>query len=231
MFAPQMIQRPYWKVVGIVAFGYLWSQMWSQISLQALREGLAGEVGGIRFLRHFRGSLSLGVCLLFRVGIRFQQSSFPLCVMLKVAPHAHGVLPQKPPPRCPFEMAYQTSLLGIGNGAGRASKDEKAPGGIRHQYRILDETVAVDGTAASRLLERTTLGEAYRAQTKINAFNFPFTGNSGGGCFFRCGYCFLRKPFFQMHRTLPHGREMDVTTNFAAATETFLKKTPIFPST
>jgi len=121
-------------------------------------------------------------------------------------------------------MAYQLNPLGIGNGAGRSSKDKAAPSGLRHQYRILDEKVAPDGTAASRLLERTSAGETYRAQTKINAFNFPFTGNSGGGCFFQCVYCFLRQPFFQMHRTLPHGREMDVTTNFGTATETFLKK-------
>jgi DNA repair photolyase len=121
-------------------------------------------------------------------------------------------------------MAYQIQPLGIGNGAGRASKDKNAPSGVRHQYRILDEKVAADGTAASRLLERTAAGETYRAQTKINAFNFPFTGNSGGGCFFQCVYCFLRQPFFQMHRTLPHGREMDVTTNFGAATESFLQK-------
>jgi DNA repair photolyase len=126
-------------------------------------------------------------------------------------------------------MAYQTTPLGIGNGAGRVSKDQKAAAGIRHQYKILDEKVAADGTAASRLLERTTQGDTYRAQTKINAFNFPFTGNSGGGCFFQCGYCFLRQPFFQMHRTLPHGREMDFTTNFASATETFLKKNAHLP--
>jgi DNA repair photolyase len=100
---------------------------------------------------------------------------------------------------------------------------------MRHQYRVLDEKVAADGTTASRLLERTTAGETYRAQTKINAFNFPFTGNSGGGCFFQCVYCFLRQPFFQMHRTLPHGKEMDVTTNFGAATQTFLKKNAHLP--
>ena len=124
----------------------------------------------------------------------------------------------------PQNMAYQLNPLGIGNGAGRSSKDKTAPSGLRRQYRILDEKVAADGTAASRLLERTAAGETYRAQKKINAFNFPFTGNSGGGCFFQCVYCFLRQPFFQMHRTLPHGREMDVTTNFGTATETFLKK-------
>jgi DNA repair photolyase len=121
-------------------------------------------------------------------------------------------------------MAYQIEPLGIGNGAGRKSKDKTDATGIRHQYRILDERIATDGTTASRLLERTAAGETYRAQTKINAFNFPFTGNSGGGCFFQCVYCFLRQPFFQMHRTLPHGREMDVTTNFGAATESFLRK-------
>jgi DNA repair photolyase len=126
-------------------------------------------------------------------------------------------------------MAYQTNPLGKGNGAGRLSKDKTQPSGMRHQYRILDEKIAADGSVASRLLERTTAGEAYRAQTKINAFNFPFTGNSGGGCFFQCVYCFLRQPFFQMHRTLPHGREMDVTTNFGAATEAFLKKSAHLP--
>jgi DNA repair photolyase len=126
-------------------------------------------------------------------------------------------------------MAYQLTRLGIGNGAGQTSRDKKTPSAIRHQYTILDEKVADDGTVVSRLLERTTKGDTYRPQTKINAFNFPFTGNSGGGCFFLCGYCFLRQPFFQMHRTLPHGREMDVTTNFAAATQTFLKKNAHLP--
>ena len=126
-------------------------------------------------------------------------------------------------------MAYQIQPLGIGNGAGRASTNLQNPPGVHHQYRILDEKVAADGTTASRLLVRTKEGETYRAQTKINAFNFPFTGNSGGGCFFQCVYCFLRQPFFQMHRTLPHGKEMDVTTNFAAATETFLKKKAHLP--
>jgi DNA repair photolyase len=126
-------------------------------------------------------------------------------------------------------MPYQPQPLGIGNGAGRASKDAKAPAGIRHQYRILQETVRDDGTAGSRLLERTAQGDTYRPQTKINAFNFPFTGNSGGGCFFQCVYCFLRQPFFQMHRTLPHGREMDVTTNFASSTKSFLQKNAHLP--
>jgi DNA repair photolyase len=126
-------------------------------------------------------------------------------------------------------MAYQIEPRGVGKGVGRTSEDKKRPGLLRHQYRILDEKIAPDGTAASRLLERTAAGETYRAQTKINAFNFPFTGNSGGGCFFQCVYCFLRQPFFQMHRTLPHGREMDVTTNFAEATEAFLRKNARLP--
>ena len=126
-------------------------------------------------------------------------------------------------------MAYQTTPLGVGNGAGRTLKDKEAPSGTRHQYRILDEKLAADGTVASRLLERSIAGDPYRAQTKLNAFNVPFTGISGGGCFFQCVYCFLRQPFFQMHRTLPHGREMDVTTNFGAATESFLKKNSGLP--
>ena len=126
-------------------------------------------------------------------------------------------------------MPYELTPQGVGNGVGRISKDKTAPGGTRRQYLILDEKVGTDGHASSRLLQRTKAGDTYRAQTKINAFNFPFTGNSGGGCFFQCVYCFLRQPFFQMHRTLPHGREMDVTTNFASATETFLKKNAGLP--
>ena len=128
-----------------------------------------------------------------------------------------------------FYMPYEFLPQGVGNGVGRVSKDKKADGGNRHQYTILDEKVGADGQAQSRLLQRNTAGDAYRAQTKINAFNFPFTGNSGGGCFFQCVYCFLRESFFQMHRTLPHGREMDVATNFAAATEKFLKKNAHLP--
>ena len=124
---------------------------------------------------------------------------------------------------------YEYSPKGAGNGVGRVSKNKNPDGGIHHQYKILDEKVGANGEATSRLLQRNTAGDAYRAQTKINAFNFPFTGNSGGGCFFQCVYCFLRQPFFQMHRTLPHGREMDVTTNFASATETFLKKNAHLP--
>jgi DNA repair photolyase len=126
-------------------------------------------------------------------------------------------------------MPYEFKPQGTGNGVGRVSKDQNAPGGIRRQYTILEEKVGVDGLASVRLLQRNTAGDTYRSQTKINAFNFPFTGNSGGGCFFQCGYCFLRQPFFQMHRTLPHGREMDVTTNFGPATEIFLKKNARLP--
>lgn len=110
-------------------------------------------------------------------------------------------------------MAYDFTPRGVGKSVGKNLK----------QYKILEENLFEDGTVRSRLLTRNSSGSTYRPQTKINAFNFPFTGNSGGGCFFQCVYCFLRQPFFQMHRTLPHGREMDVATNFAESTEKFLR--------
>ena len=126
-------------------------------------------------------------------------------------------------------MPYDFTPKGPGNGVGRVSKDKKMPGGIRHQYKILEEKKGANGQAASRLLMRTAEGDPYRAQTKINAFNFPFTGNSGGGCFFQCSYCFLRQSFFQMQRTLPHGREMDVVPHFGSATEAFLRENAHLP--
>ena len=111
-------------------------------------------------------------------------------------------------------MPHDYTPRGAGNYVGRNNS----------QYRILEEKLEADGSVRSRLLTRTSSGSTYRPQTKINAFNFPFTGNSGGGCFFQCVYCFLRQPFFQMHRTLPHGREMDVAENFATGTRDFLLK-------
>ncbi len=126
-------------------------------------------------------------------------------------------------------MPYDFTPKGLGKGVGRVSKHKTASGETRHQYEILDEKIGANGEASSRLLQRTAEGDPYRAQTKINAFNFPFTGNSGGGCFFQCSYCFLRQPFFQMHRTLPHGREMDVSLNFGSATEAFLRKNAHLP--
>ncbi|RFC45599.1 MAG: DNA repair photolyase [Verrucomicrobia bacterium] len=119
-------------------------------------------------------------------------------------------------------MPHNSTPKGLGKGVGRVSKDKTAAGEIRHQHQILDEKIGENGQATSSLLQRTTEAEPYRAQTKINAFNFPFTGNSGGGCF-------LRQPLFQMHRTLPRGRELDVSLNFGSATEVFLRKNAHLP--
>lgn len=69
-------------------------------------------------------------------------------------------------------MTHQTQPIGIG-------------GSNRQGYTVIKEIVACDGTVAKRVLKRPAGGNPYTAQRKINAFNFPFTGNSGAGCQFK----------------------------------------------
>jgi hypothetical protein len=89
-------------------------------------------------------------------------------------------------------------------------------------YLVQQESVDAQGSLIRRILERPPGGSPYTGQTKINAFNFPFTGNSGSGCFFQCIYCYLRQPFFQRHVTADHGKEMNYVPNMAEATHRFL---------
>jgi DNA repair photolyase len=89
-------------------------------------------------------------------------------------------------------------------------------------YLVKDERM--NGSRVERrILERPAGGMPFSSQTKINAYNFPFTFNPGAGCFFKCAYCYLRQPFFQRHVQAGHGREMNYTPNLAAAAEIFLK--------
>jgi len=113
-------------------------------------------------------------------------------------------------------MNHQTQPLGVGNTN-------------RQGYTIRKEVVGSDGTVLKRVLERPAGGNPYTAQRKINAFNFPFTGNPGAGCEFKCVYCYLQVPFFQRHVTLPHGREVNAVPDFAQGTEKFLKSRAHLP--
>lgn len=113
-------------------------------------------------------------------------------------------------------MNHQTQPIGVG-------------GTNRQGYTVRKEVVAADGMVAKRVLERPDGGNPYTAQRKINAFNFPFTGNPGAGCEFKCVYCYLQVPFFQRHVTLPHGREVNALPDFAAATAKFLKSKAHLP--
>lgn len=88
-------------------------------------------------------------------------------------------------------------------------------------YLAKTESLDTKGNLLRRILERPK-GSPYIAQTKINAFNFPFTGNPGSGCFFQCVYCYLRQPFFQRHVTADHGKEMNFVPDMAGATRRFL---------
>ena len=96
--------------------------------------------------------------------------------------------------------------------------------GARNVERYLAKMESLDaqGGLRRRILERPAGGSPYTAQTKINAFNFPFTGNPGSGCFFQCIYCYLRQPFFQRHVTADHGKEMNYVPDMAGATRRFL---------
>src|ERR1022692_453534 len=88
-------------------------------------------------------------------------------------------------------------------------------------YLAKTESLDTKGNLLRRILERPK-GSPYIAQTKINAFNFPFTLNPGSGCFFRCIYCYLRQPFFQRHVAADHGKEMSFMPDLADAATRFL---------
>lgn len=98
-------------------------------------------------------------------------------------------------------------------------------------HTVLSETLRTDGTVAQRILQRPGNDGFYRAQTKINAFNFPFTGGPGAGCFYQCRYCYLRQPFFARHITAgtDHGREMNFTPGWVEGTRRFLAKNRDLP--
>ena len=89
-------------------------------------------------------------------------------------------------------------------------------------YLARVESVDADGGLLRRVLERPQGGSPFNAQTKINAYNFPFTLNPGSGCFFRCIYCYLRQPFFQRHVAADHGKEMSFMPDLADAATRFL---------
>ena len=107
-------------------------------------------------------------------------------------------------------MATQTNPIGVGNEN-------------RQGYTVVKEVVGEDGAVKRRVLQRPSGRPPYTAQKKINAFNFPFTGNVGAGCEFQCVYCYLQVPFFQRHVTLPHGMEVNAVPDFAQQTEKFLR--------
>jgi DNA repair photolyase len=91
------------------------------------------------------------------------------------------------------------------------------------KYLVREESLDWAGKLSRRILERQPASSPYLGQKKINAFNFPFTGNPGAGCFFQCVYCYLRQPFFQRHVTADHGKEMNFVPNMVKATEQFLR--------
>lgn len=95
-------------------------------------------------------------------------------------------------------------------------------------YEIVREKVS-DGKLVRRILRRPGTGSPYIRQTKINAYNFPFTFNPGAGCFYRCVYCFLRQPFFQRHVSADHGREMNFLPQLPQSTERFLRRNAHLP--
>lgn len=90
-------------------------------------------------------------------------------------------------------------------------------------HTIVQEWTSSSGDLQRRIAERPSGGSPYIAQKKINAYNFPFTGNPGSGCFFNCVYCYLRQPFFQRHVSTDHGKEMNFVPNMAEATRRFLR--------
>jgi len=91
-------------------------------------------------------------------------------------------------------------------------------------YTAVEESTHADGTLLRRILRRPAPGNPFTRQTKINAYNFPFTFNPGSGCFYQCVYCFLRQPFFQRHVSADHGREMNFLPGLPDSTVRFLKR-------
>jgi DNA repair photolyase len=117
--------------------------------------------------------------------------------------------PTAKPARKPRAHIVRNQPLGVGGKNAR-------------NYMAKEEILDAHGQLRRRILERPEGGSPYTAQTKINAFNFPFTGNPGSGCFFQCVYCYLRQPFFQRHVTADHGKEMNYVPVMAATTRRFL---------
>ena len=116
----------------------------------------------------------------------------------------------KPVKKSPRARSIRNQPVGVGN-----KNVEK--------YLVQEESVDGAGALRRRILERPPGNSPYTGQKKINAFNFPFTGNPGSGCFFQCVYCYLRQPFFQRHVTADHGKEMNFVPNMAEATQQFLR--------
>ena len=106
----------------------------------------------------------------------------------------------------------------------RAKRNQPIGMGTRNVegYIAVEESIDARGSLRRRIMERPAGGSPYTSQIKINAFNFPFTGNPGSGCFFQCVYCYLRQPFFQRHVTADHGKEMNYVPDMAGATRRFL---------
>jgi DNA repair photolyase len=113
------------------------------------------------------------------------------------------------PAKQPRARSVRNQPVGVGN--------ENVEG-----YIVREETLDGAGKLRRRILARPPGSSPYTAQKKINAFNFPFTGNPGSGCFFQCVYCYLRQPFFQRHVTADHGKEMNFVPNMVEATRQFM---------
>lgn len=104
-------------------------------------------------------------------------------------------------------------------------------GQTNHQgYTAVKEHVGRDGQLQRRILQRPAPGHPFTRQTKINAYNFPFTYNPGSGCFFQCVYCYLRQPFFQRHISADHGREMNFLPNLPESARAFIRNHAHLPA-
>lgn len=95
-------------------------------------------------------------------------------------------------------------------------------------HTVIDEQVDEQGRLVRRIAKRPK-GDGYCAQTKINAYNFPFTGNPAAGCLYKCDYCFLRGLFYRRHVTTDHGREVNFVPDFPQATRRFLSNKSDLP--
>ena len=96
-------------------------------------------------------------------------------------------------------------------------------------HQVLEEKLDASGNLLSRIARRPSSGNPYSKQTKINAFNFPFTFNPAAGCFYRCIYCYLRQNFFQRHVTTDHGKEINFAPDLVESTRKFLARNADLP--
>ena len=95
---------------------------------------------------------------------------------------------------------------------------------------VKERRVREDGSVIFQIVEKDNWGSMpVTKQSVVNAFNFPYTLNSGSGCLYKCSYCYLQQPFFGRHIEAKHSQEMNFKKGLADKLARFLEKNRDLP--